>query len=63
MILNPWRSALNLNISGRNNSWTSWLMKSKIYDEFYCSDFEPSNIREHASTTKAGVYEHNGLRG
>jgi len=23
-------------------------MKSKIYDEFYCSDYKPSHIREQA---------------
>jgi len=36
-------------------------MKSKIYDEFYCSDFKPSHIREHASASKAGVWENDGL--
>jgi len=38
-------------------------MKSKIYDKFYCSDFKPTHNRKHASTSKAWVWEHNGLRG
>jgi len=63
MVLNPRRSALRLNISGRYNSCTARPMKSKIYDEFYCSDFKPARIREHASTSKVEVWEHDGLRG
>jgi len=38
-------------------------MKSKLYDEFYWRNLKPSHISEHASTSKDGVWEHDGLRG